>query len=126
MYKKNKYLDSIDILLNDTINLDGYIEDMKSTLKKARNGADIFEFNTQAAQYEMMNKQIDLFNIVLGSIAAISLLVGGIGIMNIILASVTERIREIGVRKSVGATDIYCPFLNLYRKGTSRCECIGR
>src|SRR5437762_10835739 len=54
-----------------------------------------------------------LFNIVLGSIAAISLLVGGIGIMNIMLATVTERTREIGIRRALGAKrrDIIMQFL---------------
>src|SRR6185503_9927665 len=54
-----------------------------------------------------------IFNIVTGAIAAISLLVGGIGIMNIMLASVAERTREVGVRRAVGATrqDISAQFL---------------
>jgi putative ABC transport system permease protein len=55
-----------------------------------------------------------IFNMVMGTIAAISLLVGGIGIMNIMLATVTERVREIGVRRAVGASqrDIMFQFLN--------------
>src|SRR5688500_14887771 len=66
---------------------------------------------------EMLLKQQqrtnDIFNYVLGAIAGISLLVGGIGIMNIMLASVLERIKEIGLRLSLGArkTDVVQQFL---------------
>ncbi len=62
---------------------------------------------------EMVQQTTGTFTILLGSIAAISLVVGGIGIMNIMLVSVTERTREIGIRRAVGAKrrDILTQFL---------------
>ena len=74
---------------------------------------DDFLIMTQEQMLSMVQQVTGIFTIVLGAIAGISLLVGSIGIMNIMLVSVTERTREIGIRKSVGAKrrDILLQFL---------------
>lgn len=65
------------------------------------------------SEIEMANKITGIVALIIGSIASISLLVGGIGVMNIMLVSVTERTREIGIRKALGAShsDIMVQFL---------------
>ena len=74
---------------------------------KIRDGADDdFSIRSQQELSEMMNSTSDMMTILLACIAGISLLVGGIGIMNIMYVSVTERTREIGLRMSIGARSI--------------------
>jgi ABC-type antimicrobial peptide transport system permease subunit len=89
------------------------LEQLEPALQQARNvlmvthrGIEDFGFRTQENQLESIDKQIHNARVSGGVIAAISLLVGGIGIMNIMLASINERIREIGICKAVGATGL--------------------
>ncbi len=86
---------------------------MARVLKRRHNNIIDFEIEVPELLLEQEQKTQDTFNFVLAVIAGISLLVGGIGIMNIMLASVLERIKEIGVRRSLGANrqDIILQFL---------------
>lgn len=85
----------------------------RSLLLMSHPAADDFEIQVPLELLQQAEREKRVWNLVLGSIAGISLLVGGIGIMNIMLASVTERTREIGIRRALGAKrwDITYQFL---------------
>lgn len=96
---------------------DEAVEEIEVLLRgshKIKDGADAdFDVRTQAEMLEMMNSVSNFLSILLTAIAAISLIVGGIGIMNIMYVTVTERIKEIGLRMAIGARnrDILLQFL---------------
>jgi putative ABC transport system permease protein len=79
---------------------------VKSLLDRLHGGADDYTITVPEALLEQSQRTQRMFDVVMGAIAGISLLVGGIGIMNIMLATVLERTREIGVRRAMGARQV--------------------
>lgn len=114
-YRGGNTIAGINIQVVNSDQMDEAVEQISAALRKRHHilYEDDFAIVGQNELLNAANQIIDVFTFFLGGVAGISLAVGGIGIMNIMLVSVTERTREIGIRKAVGATraDILVQFL---------------
>jgi len=106
-------LDRLVLKVENSEQMTGIAQVISKMLKRKHSQTVDFEIQIPELLLKQQQRTKNIFNYVLGGIAGISLLVGGIGIMNIMLASVLERIKEIGLRMSIGATklDIIFQFL---------------
>ncbi|MBN2861907.1 MAG: ABC transporter permease [Bacteroidales bacterium] len=107
-------LDRIVVQVAETEQLNSSTEVLSRMLARRHSNVKDFEITVPELLLKQQQRTKDIFNIVLGAIASISLIVGGIGIMNIMFASVMERIKEIGTRMAIGAKkmDIVVQFLS--------------
>jgi len=107
-------LDKIVVQVSETEQLTPTTEVLSRMMLRRHSNVKDFEITVPELLLKQQQRTKDIFNIVLGAIASISLIVGGIGIMNIMFASVMERIKEIGTRMAIGAKkkDIVVQFLS--------------
>lgn len=108
----DRYIHSITVKVKDDIDTQVAEERVKSALSQKHGKSDFFTFNSDTIK-QTIESTTQTMQLLIASIAAISLIVGGIGVMNIMLVSVTERTKEIGIRMAIGArkSDIMQQFL---------------
>jgi putative ABC transport system permease protein len=106
-------LSVLEVKIADVDHINIALQQIRNVLMATHKGIEDFSFRTQEEWAENINTFIHNARMSGGIIAGISLLVGGIGIMNIMLASISERVREIGIRKAVGAAteDVFVQIL---------------
>ena len=97
-----KFLSAVTVRVDEVANI-GSTEKAIQDLMKSRHRIEDYSTRNMASFIDMASDTYNTFTLLLGAVAAISLLVGGIGVMNIMLVSVTERTREIGIRMATGA-----------------------
>ncbi|MEO6878121.1 MAG: FtsX-like permease family protein, partial [Gemmatimonadaceae bacterium] len=107
-------LDKVIVQVDRSAAVPAVADVVRRMMQRRHNDVTDFEITVPELLLQQEQHTKGIFNVVLGAIASISLVVGGIGIMNIMLASILERIKEIGVRRAVGATqkDVMWQFLS--------------